>query len=260
MRRHLQILTVIAALAAANGSAQAQTLNAAKIDGIKKAADSFVVLAKDSEKTGRAPRYSDAAAKPLLDIVFNTKDIEGGKPLPWSSMPLLQNWYAATQKVGIIYYLAGTGTSDAVEVSKDPKKTAKANSNTVTFAPEFARYYDAQIRIHSAMVDMGAAQLAAASDEQKRDPEFKKTLTIISDSTARAMVGVLGAFAIEGLSDDWLLLRAIALLDITPKAAKFMTPQDRQLVKSAAAEVAEQTKNPDVKSGLNTVARGFAML
>jgi hypothetical protein len=257
MCRYVQILTVLAALAAPCGMAQAQTLNAAKIDSINKATESFLALAKDSQTTGKPPRYSDQAVKPLLDTVFNTKDIEG-KPVPWSAVSLLQDWNKAATKVGLVYYLAGTGTTDATIASKDPQKILKANSNTATFAPEFGRYYDAQLRIHSAMVDAAAAQLATATDEQKRDPGFKTTLNNISDSTAKTMTGLLGTFVLEGLSEDWLLLRVVTLLDITPKAAKFMAPDDRDQLKNAAAEVADHVKNPDVKSGLNAITRAFA--
>jgi hypothetical protein len=257
MCRYVQILTVLAALAAPCGIAQAQTLNAAKIDRINKATESFLALAKDSSTTGKPPRYSDPTVKPMLDTVFNTKDIEG-KPVPWSAVPLLQDWNKAALKIGLVYYLAGTGVSDPAIVSKDPQKILKANSNTAAFASEFGRYYDAQIRIHAAMVDAGAAQLLAATDEQKKDPAFKATLNNISDSTAKTMTGLLGTFVLEGLSEDWLLLRVVTLLDITPKAAKFLAPDDRDQLKNAAAEVADHVKNPDVKSGLNAIARAFA--
>jgi hypothetical protein len=108
------------------------------------------------------------------------------------------------------------------------------------------------------MVDAAIAQLAAATDEQKKDPAFRTTLSNISDSTAKTMTGLLGTFVLDGLSDDWLLLRVVSLLDITPKAAKFMTPDDRDQLKNAAVEVADHTKNPDVKSGVNVIARAFA--
>jgi hypothetical protein len=256
MRRYVQILTVLAALAAPCGIAQAQTLNAAKIDSINKAAESFLARAKGSQTTGQPPRYSDPAVKPLLDTVFNTKDLEG-KPAPWSAVPLLQDWNRAALKVGLVYYLAGTGTDDAAIVSKDPQKIQKANSNTAAFAPEFGRYYDAQLRIHAAMVNAATIQMAAATDEQKKDPAFRTTLKNISDSTAKIMTGLLGTFVLDGLPEDWLLLRVAALLDITPKAVKFMAPDDREQLKIAAAEVAEQIKNPDARSGVNAIARAF---
>ena len=153
MRRHLQVLTVLTAFAAPCGFAQAQTLTAAKVDGVNKATESFLTLAKGSHTTGKPPRYSDPAVKPLLDTVFGTKDIEGGKPLPWSNFQMLQDWSKAALKVGIVYYLAGTGTTDTAELEKDPQKSLKANNNPAIFAPELGRYYDAQIRLHSAMID-----------------------------------------------------------------------------------------------------------
>ena len=260
MRRYLQILTVLTVVATPCGFAQAQTLTAAKIDSINKATASFLALAKDSGTTGKAPRYSEPTVRPLLDTALDTKDIQGGKPLPWSSEPLLQDWYRATVKIGLVYYLAGTGVKDVEAVNADPQKIIKANSNTSAFAAELGRYYDAQIRIHSAMIDSATAQLAAATDEQKKDATFRTTLTNISASTANAMSGVLGAFTLPGLSDDWLLQRVVVLLDVTPRAAKFMTPQDREILRNAAAEVAERIKDPDLKSGVNAIARAFALL
>ena len=258
MRRHLHILTVLAAFAASCGLAQAQTVTAIKIDSIKKATESFLVLAKDADTTGKPPRYSDPAVKPLLDTILNTKDLEGGKPLPWASVQMLHEWNQATQKVGLIYYLAGTGTTDPLAVSKDPQKIIKANSNTAAFAYEFGRYYDAQMRILGAMIDSAIAQTATITPEQRKDPVLRRILNNISDDTARAVTGLLGTFVLDGLQDDWMLLRVVALLEITPKAAKFLAPDDRSQLKNAAAEVAEHVSNPDVKGGINAIARAFA--
>jgi hypothetical protein len=259
MRRYVQILTVLTALAAPWSIAQAQTLNAAKLDSINKATESFLALAKDSLETGKPPRYSNPAAKPLLDAVLDTKAVEG-KPVPWSALELLQNWSKAAAKIGVVYYLAGTGTADLAVLTKDPQKLAKANGNTVTYAAELGRYYDAQVRLLAAMVDAAAAQSSVATPEQLKDPAFRATLNSISSDTARNLSALLGTFVIDGLPDDWLLLRVVIMLDITPKAAKFMSPDDRQRVRNAAAEVAEVMKNPDVKSGVSTIARAFEIL
>lgn len=260
MRRYLRILTVFALIAAPLATARAQTLTAAKIDSINKAVDAFVALAKDSSTTGKPPRYSDPAIKPLLDTAFDTKGMQGGKPLPWSSVTLLQDWNRAVTKIGLVYYLAGTGAATPDAVSKDPAKTAKANSNTPAFAEEFGRYYDTQIRILSAILDTAAAERAAATDDRKKDPAFRSTLQGISDSAANTITGVMGSFLLDGVTDDWAMLRLVALLDIAPRAAKFMSPDDREQVKNAAHEVAIAVKNKDVRSGLNFVTRAFEML
>jgi hypothetical protein len=258
MRRHLQILTAIAALTAPYGMAEAQTLDAARIANINTATESFLALAKDSHTTGQPPRYSDPAAKPLLDTVLDTKQIESDKPLPWSDVQKLNDWSKAATKIGLVYYLAGTGTKDVNVVAKDRKLTQKANQNTITFAPEFGRYYDAQIKLHSAMIDTASAQVLAATPEQRKDPEFRKTLNNISDAAAKSVIGLLHTFVLEGLPEDWQLMRVALLLQMTPQAAKFMAPDDRQMLRNAAAEAATQIKNPDVKSGVNAIARAFA--
>ena len=258
MRRHIQILTAIAALTAPYGMAEAQTLNAARIANINTATESFLALAKDSHTTGQPPRYSDPAVKPLLDRVLDTKQIESGKPLPWSDVEKLTDWSKAAIKVGLVYYLAGTGTKDLNVVANDPKLTQKANQNTVTFAPEFGRYYDAQINLYSALIDTASAQILAATPEQRKDPEFRRTLNNISDGAAKSVIGLLHTFVLEGLPDEWQFLRVALLLKMTPKAAKFMAPEDRQLLRNAAAEAATQIKDPDVKSGVNAIARAFA--
>ena len=258
MRRHIHILTVIAALTAPYGMAEAQTLDAARLANINKATESFLALAKDAHTTGQPPRYSDPAVKPLLDMVLDTKQIESDKPLPWSDVQKLNDWSKAATKVGLVYYLAGTGTKDVNVVAQDPKLTQKANQNTVTFAPEFGRYYDAKINLHSAMIDTASAQILAATPEQRKDPEFRKTLNNISDGAAKSVIGLLHTFVLEGLPDDWQFLRVALLLKMTPKAAKFMAPDDRQMLRNAAAEAATQIKNPDVKSGVNAIARALA--
>ncbi len=257
MRRLFPILTVLAALAAPCGTAQA--LDQAKIDNVKKAADSFVALAKDSSKTGKPPRLSDPAAKPLLETLFNTKDIDG-KPQPWSDVNKLHEWTVALTKIGVIYYLAGTGTDNPNVVAGDPNMIQKANQNSLTYAAEFGRYYDTQLRLYGAMIDSATAQMKVATPEERRDQEFRVLLKNISDGTANAMTGVLHTLALGGLQDDWLLLRTVALLDLAPKAAKFMAPDDRSQMKNAAVEAAGLIKNPDVQSGVNTIARAFEML
>jgi hypothetical protein len=141
-----------------------------------------------------------------------------------------------------------------MEVAKDQNKIVKANSNTLAFVPEFGRYYDTQIRLHSSMIDAALVQMASTSAQEKNEPKLKATLNYISTSTAQAMVGILGTFALD-VPEDWLLLRIVSLIEIAPKAAKFMSPNDREVVKSAAVEVAQAMRNPDAKSGVNAIAR-----
>ena len=199
---------------------------------------------KGSHTTGQPPRYSDPAVKPLLDTVLDTKQIESGKPVPWSDVQKLTDWSKAATRIGLVYYLAGTGTKDLNVVANDPKLTQKANQNTVTFAPEFGRYLRCpnQSAIRNDRRSVGADP--AATPEQRKDPEFRKTLNNISDDAAKSVIGLLGTFVLEGLPDEWQFRPRRLLLEMTPKAAKFMAPDDRQLLRNAAAEAAAQIKIP----------------
>ena len=60
-----------------------------KVASITKAADQFVALAKDSATTGEAPRESDPAAKPLLDLVLDTSSLQSGPVQPMSELETL---------------------------------------------------------------------------------------------------------------------------------------------------------------------------
>ena len=122
MRRHLQILTVLAALAAPCGMAQAQTLNAAKIDSINKAADSFVALAKDSPRPAslRAIPTRPPSRCSIPCSIPRTSKAESR--CPGLRCELLHDWNRATQKIGLVYYLAGTGTN---EVGRGRQRSAE---------------------------------------------------------------------------------------------------------------------------------------
>jgi len=123
-----------------------------------------------------------------------------------------------------------------------------------------ARTLSGPVFFDRGLIDAAVAQMKVASPEERRDQQFRTLLNNISDGTANAMTGVLHTLALDGLPDDWLLLRTVALLDIAPRAAKFMAPDDRNQLKNAAVEAAGLIKNPDVRSGVNTVARAFEML
>ena len=171
MRHALAAITVISALVAVPVAARA--FDAGKVEAVTKAADAFAELAKDSHKTGSPPRQTDVAAKPLLDLVFNTAEIERGKPVPWSDLLTLNKWNFAVIKVGLVYMLAGTGASDLTALNDIPDAGAKVDRNTVVFAPELGRYFDAQLRLQGAIMDTVQGFLKTASRAQLDNPQFK---------------------------------------------------------------------------------------
>src|SRR5436853_1211568 len=82
MRLHTIVLLLVLALPNRTASA----LDAAKTNAITKGAATFVGLAADSANTGRPPRESDAAVKPILDLVLDTSELKNGPAQPRSAL------------------------------------------------------------------------------------------------------------------------------------------------------------------------------
>jgi hypothetical protein len=67
------------------------------------------------------PRQSDAAVKPILDLVFDTSEVQKGPAQPWSGLESLNAWQLAVLKVGFTYALAGTGVTDVAAIPNTPE-------------------------------------------------------------------------------------------------------------------------------------------
>ena len=67
---------------------------------------------------------------------------------------------------------------------------------------------DPEINQKSRAAFRAVAQVAATTPEQRQDPRMRAMLNNISDGVAKSMVGLLHTFVLEGMPDDWLLLRA----------------------------------------------------
>ena len=135
MRRVYQAAVSLFALGCSNAIA----LDAATVAAIDKAADAFVVLAGDSATTGQPPRQTDPAAKPLLDRVLNTSEVQHDVP-PISELGDLSTWTVAVVKVGLVYTLGGSGVTKIEAIPNDPAVIEKLNHNAAVFAPEMGRY------------------------------------------------------------------------------------------------------------------------
>lgn len=253
MRRCVQVFALSLALIAPATSAFA--LEAAKVAAIAKAADRFAELAKDSHNTGKPPRQTDPAVKPLLDLVFDTTEIERGKPVPMTQLNTLNGWNMAAIKVGLIYMLAGTGTTDIAALGNDPKAGDKVNSNTAEFSPELGRYFDAQLRLQGAIIDTVHGFLPTASKAQLENPNFKTGIGQIRGGVAQTINGLVGTFAVDGVTDEWRRGRIAVVNSIAPKVAKFLLPEEARVVRETALEIARQMQDQRVKDGLAAFAK-----
>ncbi|MFI4988681.1 MAG: hypothetical protein ACHQF3_14720 [Alphaproteobacteria bacterium] len=255
MGRMLHVTALILLLALA-GRAAAAPLEPQKLAAVQAAALDFAALAKDSYVSGQPPRQADPAVKALLDTVFDMTALEAAEPLAFSELGKLNDWTIAVLKVGTVYMLAGTGTSDIAQAAGDPKLAERIERNTADYAPEMGRYLDAQIRVMDAMIRSVAAHLAAYPQELEK-PNVKSGLAKIRAGTKQTLVGALTTLLNRGLDDGWRRDRLPALAHFAPTAAKFLEPEDGRAVRQAALDVAETMPDPDVERGLMSLANIF---
>jgi hypothetical protein len=224
----------------------------AKIQAITAAADSFVALAKDSSQTGRAPRQSDSVAKPLLDLVLDTSDLQGGPVRPMSAIESIEARHLAVLKIFSVYALAGTGVTDFAALPNDPAILQKTERNTVEFSPEMGRCIDAQLWLAATMIDSAYSFLSTAPKSELDHPNVEQGLAEMRSGFTSLIRGAITTLATTGLTDAWRRDRLRVLPVVGPKAAKFLLPEQLRALREAAIDVAGQLTDPTVKTELTS--------
>jgi hypothetical protein len=248
---------VVALFALLISSAEALALDPAKVAAVTKAADAFVALAADSEKTGNAPRQTDAAVKPLLDTVFDTAVLEKGGVQPMAELNNVNAWNMSVLKIGLVYMLAGTGVKDIGALPQTPEMMAKVDGNTVTFAPEVGRYLDTQIKLQMAIIDTVQAFIRTASRAQLDNANVKSGIAKIRSGTAQTISGAISTLQLPAQTDDWRRSRLQVLEAMAPKAVKFLGAEEAQGLRAALTEAAGTMAAPDIKARMQKLAGVF---
>lgn len=247
----------LAVLAAIAFPARAQ-VDAAKLPAAKAAAENFVALAKGSEKTGNAPRQSDPAIKRLLDAVFDSRDVEAAKTIPFQQLTGLSERMLTGVKVGVVYMLSGTGATDMSQIGSDPDASVKINLNVIKFPSEMGRFFDFQVRMQGAIVDAVLARLATAKPEELARPNFQSGLADIRQGSARSVSGVIETLAVNGITEEWRRERLPALTAMAPKLAKFLQPEQKAELEKLAQACAGVMDDAQVKQSLLDFAKVIA--
>jgi hypothetical protein len=248
----MQKITVAFALTIALAGAAHAQVDAGKVEPAKKAAAQFTAMAAGSEKTGKPPRESDPAVRQLLGTVYDARDIDTAKNVPFQAAQGLSQRMLFGTQVAIIYMLAGTNFTDLNKAVSDPSLGDKINLNTVNFAPEFGRYFDFQLKVQGAVIDAVLSKIASSKpDELKR---IEGGVADVRSGSHRAVAGVLETLALNGLTDEWLRARTPALTAIAPKLAKFLLPEQKAQLRDLSLRVAAVTDEPQVKKALEDFA------
>ena len=250
-------VVAVSLFALVSGAASAAQVDVAKMKAAKQAADQFLALAKGSETSGRVPRQSDPKVKPLLDKVFNNAAL-GSETLPLGESGKIGELLANGNRVGMAYFLAGTGTTEPDKLASDPQALQRADRNVTEFAPEIGHWFDFQIGIQNAIAESVLVFLSSASKEVLERPNVKSGLGDVRGGLARSLSGIFQTMSAEGLNDAWRRDRLAALAVIAPKASKLLTPEDASALQSQATELAETVRDPTVQAGLKKLAATIA--
>jgi hypothetical protein len=256
MRRLIGAFWLIALVAGA-GAAEAAGFDAAKIADLTKATGAFVALGKDAYQTGKPPRQTDPKVKQLLDTILDTSALSDPS-LSFAQFLDVNNWLLDVVKVGLVYVTAGTGLADFLNTpTVTSEQQAQMNANVIAFAPEMGRYYDAQLAVSKAEIDLVVAELAAHPDPYKSGTKAQGVAEMRAGLT-QTISGVLETFQLPGIDPGWLEDRIPALRALTPSAAKFLDPDQKRQLHDLAVKVGAASSDDAIKTGMNAVAQAIA--
>jgi hypothetical protein len=245
------MLTAAAALVTfALGGGSANALDAAKAQAITEAANSLIALAKDSARTGKPPRQTDPAAKPLLDLVFDVSELQAGTAFQMADFANLNAWQSAARKISGIYLLAGSGASDIAALPNDPKSAERVEQNMAEFAPELGRYIDAQLWIHAAQIDAVFSLVSTVSRNETDQPNIRNAIAQARTGLAESVTALVMMLANRRLDDNWRRERLAALAAVALRVPLLLLPEDARNLRDVALQIAGQSTDPAVKAGL----------
>ncbi len=224
----------------------------------KKAAAEFAERAKGSEKTGEVPRMSDPATKRLLDAIFDTRDVQAAKPIPFSSVSQLTDRMLTGNKAGVIYMLAGTGITDMNQIGTVPDAETKVNLNVIKYPAEMGSYFDHAVTMQGAVAESVRNHMSTLKPADLARPNFQSGLADVRSGAARSVSGVIETLAVNGIKDEWIRARMPALAAVAPKLSKFLLPEQKEELSKLAKACADVTDDAVSKKALQDFAVAIA--
>lgn len=251
MQAACRLLTLALALLM-SGVASAALVDDAKLAAAKRAADEFMRRVEGSATSGAMPRRSDPGVAALLDASFDNASLGTGV-LPVSESGKLGELLQSSNRVGLAYLMAGTGTTDLA--STDPKVLARADQNVATFAPEIGQWFDFQLSLQNALATSTLDFLAKAAPAVLERPNVKSGLANVRQGLARSLSGTFQTMASAGLDDDWRRARLAVIGAFVVTAAKLVTAEDAGALRDMSAELAGLVQSADVQDRLKEFGR-----
>ena len=207
-------------------------LDPARTAAVLKAADQLMALARD----GRPPHLSDPAAGALLDTVLDVADLTREVPLI-SQVGSIGLWTTSIGNVCAMYDLP-TAPDAARERMRD-------------YAAELGRCADAALGASGAMLAAMAdppAQFRGLQMSMKPHPR---------EVVVQIVQAVLATMKSHEPTDAWRRARLPALAALAERAGPLLTVEERGQLAASVLAAARAASDPEVRTGLMSVASRF---
>jgi len=207
-------------------------LDPARLAAVVKAADQLTALAR----AGRPPLASDPAAGALLDTVLDVRDLTREVP-------------AFTQLAGLGRWTLSIGT--VCEMYDLPAAPEAAHARMRDYSAEIGRCLDASLGASGAM-------LAATADPPA---DARGILLAMNPSPHRTVVQtvqiVLAYMNRPEPADAWRRARLPALAALAARAGPLLTTGERRQLATSVLSASRAALDPEVRTGLISVASRF---
>jgi clan AA aspartic protease (TIGR02281 family) len=220
-------------------AANAAAIDPARIAAIDQAADVFLARAADLRGSGMVPRQSDPGIGPLLDTVYDTRDLSHG-PVPFADLPKLGHWLTRLNAVGGVYQSAARKVRDIG-----------------LFGAEIGRYYDAALAVVQAIVDSQMAETDAHPDA-KLSPTDLQQLTQLRGSVAGVFAVMIDALRAPGLTTGWVHERLTTLSAAARSMARFLRPDELARLRVTTLRLAAQIRDKRLRLAFDGLAVALA--
>jgi clan AA aspartic protease (TIGR02281 family) len=215
---------------------QAASLDPNRIAAIDQAANAFLAKAAEAKKNGMVPRQSDPEIGPLLDTVFDTRDLSHG-PIDYADFPKLSDWLRRVGEVGRVYTAA-----------------AREAHDTGVFGAEIGRFFDASVVVMQATIDCMTEELATHPDA-KLVQNGVHSLADLRNATTSTFISLIDLLRAPGVTVGWVRERLTTLTVAAPSLARFLTPDQLVRLRANTLKLAAQIRDKKLRG----VFDGFAV-
>jgi hypothetical protein len=205
-------------------------LDPARITAVLKAADQLTALAH------RPPHLSDPAAGALLDTVLDVADLTREVPLI-TQMASIGLWATSIGNVCAMYEL--------------PAAPDAARERMRDYAAELGRCADASLgAIGAVLVAMADPPAEFRGLQMSMKPNPRELVMPV-------VVGVLATMKSPEPTDAWRRARLPALAALADRAGPLLTAEERRQLAASVLAAARAASDPEVRTGLMSIASRF---